>query len=258
MSYAYIGVAAVVGILIGFVTLSIFWISKTVQNNIHRRTLELLTDYEDLLAERSRELALLEARIANAQPQEVAQEAAEQEMLYSEVAPAFVLKAAERISTTSYRDVGLVERYRQIQTAFQCPVEDILSRLPNAGAGGEGGAATRLLQQLDFDTVYNLTTLSGEEQHQLLVEVIPQEAQWIVQEYQEQSRIFNIIEFYTYLQGKADQEPHDTVIRVPVGMAQQVAPPHTVFVEDQGICEGIQVEMGNLLYDFCIKAREIG
>ena len=72
MIYAiYIAAAAVVGVLIGFVVLSVTWLKKTVAKNIRSKTTELISVYDDLLEEKSRELAALEAKQATIPQQSV-------------------------------------------------------------------------------------------------------------------------------------------------------------------------------------------
>ena len=60
MIYAiYIAAAAVVGVLIGFVVLSVTWLKKTVAKNIRSKTTELISVYDDLLEEKSRLFAAI-------------------------------------------------------------------------------------------------------------------------------------------------------------------------------------------------------
>ena len=60
MIYAiYIAAAAVVGVLNGLVILSIAWLRKSVSNNIRSKTTELISVYDELLEEKSSELAAL-------------------------------------------------------------------------------------------------------------------------------------------------------------------------------------------------------
>ena len=59
----YIAAAVAVGLLIGFVTLSIMWLRKSVSENIRSKTVGLLSIYDDLLEEKSRELTAVESEI---------------------------------------------------------------------------------------------------------------------------------------------------------------------------------------------------
>ena len=64
MVYAvYILAAAGVGLLIGFVVLSIALLRKTVSSNIRSKTISLMSVYDELLEQKSRELAQMTADI---------------------------------------------------------------------------------------------------------------------------------------------------------------------------------------------------
>ncbi len=259
MSYAYIGVLLVIALLIGFVSLAILWLARTVSNSVHRRTMDLLSDYDQLYDLRSREIARMERRLAQTNPEtaKVVKEETPQ-VVERDVAPPFLMGVAERISTTQYRDGATASIYRQIRNAFQLRPSDVMDSLPNGGAGGTGGVATKLLQDLGYETVYELATMSGEDQYTLLESSLDEKTKPLLIAYGKSGSKFRILDFYAYLQDLADQEPRQTVIHVPVGTTVGKLPPQCVVVEEQDICEGFQVEVGAMLYDYCIKAREIG
>ncbi len=258
MSYAYIGVLLVMALLIGFVSLAVLWLARTVSNSIHRRTMDLISDYDDLFDQRSREIARMERRLA--QPTDEVEKSGEQAavLVEREVAPPFLMGVAERISTTQYRDAEVGQVYRQIRNAFSQSPAEIMSTLPNGGEGGTGGVATNLLQELNYETVYALATMSGEDQYDLLESTFDDEAKALLTAYGRSGSRFRVLDFYSYVQDLADKEPRKTIVHVPVGTTIETLPPQCEVVEELDICEGIQVELGAMLYDFCIKAREIG
>ena len=115
MIYAiYIAAAAVVGVLIGFVVLSVTWLKKTVAKNIRSKTTELISVYDDLLEEKSRELAALEAKQAAIPQQSVSSrepETAQAEAVAATLPASEMLGMAERSGGAVYRDDTVGKTY---------------------------------------------------------------------------------------------------------------------------------------------------
>lgn len=261
MIYAiYIAAAAIVGVLIGLVILSIAWLRKSVSNNIRSKTTELISVYDELLEEKSSELAALtrqeEALPGRteeplpAQPAQEAQPAAA--MRASEL-----LNIAERAGGAVYRDDTIGSMYLKIRENFSFRLEELLAAV--SGAAQEmGGTAARLLKCLDYDTVYRLSTMFPEEQINILRETLPTEGITLLEAYIERNRTFCALRFYDHLQALADAEPKPIRLRVPAGMAPvQMMRAGVEIIPDEEICEGFQMEADRVLYDYCIKAKEL-
>lgn len=260
MSYAYIAVVIVAVVLIGFVMLSIFWVARSVGNSIRGKTLDIISQYDGLIEVQSQELNRLQTLGRQEELQTPKEQAVPvvSKVSQSSVAPMFVMNTAERISTTEYKDKTAGKLYNQVRTAFTIPPEEIFVQLPGGGIGGEGGPATRLLEELTFDTVFDLSTLEPQTQLALLEEVVPDDAQDLLHAYHQSVRQFNSLDFYCHVQALSQLEPRPTLIRVPKGQKIEQHPANSIVVEDEEICEGMEIEVGNILYDYCIKAREIG
>lgn len=258
MLYAYVGAAAVVGLLIGFVLLCVIWISKKVSDGIRMRTIDLVSAYDTLLETRSRELAEAEEKIKQYQKipaEKVTAEGHTQDAEYT-VPSGPILNAAERIGTAAYRDAAIGRTYQKIKNAFQTEPTEILRALEEEGGGRSVGPATRLLSELPYDTVYQLSTLPGEEQSQLLRECLNNDALALLDDYQMTHKTFSSIGFYDYLQAVAAMEPQRPRLRVSP-LSRSVYPDGIEVIVDPDICEGFQIEFNNTLYDYCIKGREL-
>lgn len=261
MIYAYIAVALVVGLLVGLAALAVAWLAKSVGKSIQTRTLELVSAYDDILEQRSRELAWMEQKKNSVQEQprpEIKQEPRPQTGAREAAARTALLGAVERISSAQYRDNGAARLYRKIRTEFGFSPAEALARIPREELDCRPGPATCLLKDLSFETVFTLSTLPEEEQYRLLMETLAPEQTKLVQEYRDQLGGFKSLGFYDFLREKADGEPHPPRLRVsPMTVCQGI--PHQVeIVEDPAICEGFLLESGNYVYDYCIKTREIG
>lgn len=259
MTYAYIGIVIMAVILIGFVTLSIFWVVRSVGKSIRGKTLDIISQYDGLIEAQSLELTRLHnLETTHTQAPKADVTPVSTTTVQTNVAPMFIMNTAERISTTAYTDHTVGQLYTQIRNAFTATPQEIFAQLPNQGVGGSGGPASHLLEQLTFDTVFELSTLDPATQLSLLEEAVPQEAQSLLQAYQVSVKQFNSLDFYRHLQDLAQLEPRPTVIRVPRGQQVTNRPANSIIMEDDELCEGMEIEVGNVLYDFCIKAREIG
>lgn len=262
MIYAYIAVALVVGLLIGFATLAVVWLAKSVGKSIRSRTLELVSAYDDILEERSRELARIEDR-QRAVQQPVPRKAKEETPPQSPsgegtAARIALLEAVEQISSVQYRDDGAARLYGKIRTGFRFSPRQALERLPRRGKA-EDGPATRLLKELSFETVFALSTLPAEEQRRLLQETLTREQKTLLEEYAAQSGSrFGSLGFYDFLRARASAEPQPPVLRVPPMTEYEGLPAQVQVVEDPAICEGFLLEAENCVFDYCIKTREIG
>lgn len=258
----YIAAALAVGLLIGFVALSIAWLQKTVSSNIRSKTVGLLSVYDDLLEEKSRELAAVEAEIqksVDGQAGEPVEQLKSQNVSQSSVTPlraSEMLDMAERSGGAVYRDDAMGGLYRKIRGNFSFRVEELLPAFRNVYEAG--GAACQLLSALDYDTVFRLSTMPEDDQRMILREALSQEGITLLDAYLETHAEFNVLEFYDNLRSLADMEPKPARLRVPTGVVMdEVTQDSVQIIPDGEICEGFQLEDGNFLYDYCIKAREL-
>lgn len=260
MLYAYIGAAAVIGLLIGVVTLSILWASKVVGQSIRERSIGLISAYDGILEDKSRQLRELEGQVARKREELEALEpepsAAPVQTAAAGLPPSNFLRTAERISLVNYRDSALGELYHKIRKDFTFSPDEVLSALP--GRESLGGPASRLMQELSYDTVCRLSSLPGEEQLELLRQVLPQENRAFLEEYVQSARRFDCVDFYDALQTAAEGEPGPVSLRISAAGQGRRYPKDVRVIVDPDICEGFQVEADNVLYDYCIKAREMG
>ncbi len=256
MSYAiYIAAAAAIGLLIGFVALSIGWLKKTVLRNIRSKTMGLLSVYDELLEEKSREILEAEAEKQRLEEEAAAREA-EPEPLPKEATPAPVY-SGNFGGATAYRDDSLGGVYRKIRHNFSYRIDELIPALSNAAPRSRGPAGV-LLEQLDWDTVYRLATLPPEDQKTVLRESLQGDSLELLEEYPVGSENFSALDFYEHLRALADAEPKSVKLRVsPERWDRDIECEGVEIIADDEICEGFQVEADHLLYDYCIKAREL-
>ena len=139
MAYAiYIAAAAVIGLLIGFVALSVLWLKSTVMKNIRSRTLGLISVYDELLEEKSRELTELAEH--DAWQSGKAEETEAATVGRGNISPrtgegaealsaAQMLQMTERSGGAVYRERTLGSVYRKIRESFAFDPNEILAEL---------------------------------------------------------------------------------------------------------------------------------
>ena len=263
MLYLGIAVAVVSGLLIGFVTLSVIWTAKTVGKNIQERSLDLLSTYDELLENRSRELSALDVELENRkkeledQPEENGDEQTAAKAEEPTGDPVAFLRAAEQLSTTPYQDSGAGETYQRIRQTFAAITDEAVRKLVEQSRAEPETGAGALLKDLPFDTVYQLSTLPADEQLRLLREVVPTSSRAVLERYAASAPLFDSIAFYDALKAAAAAETGTARLRV-APQDIKLYPASLDVTVDEDICEGFQVEMDNVLYDYAIKTREIG
>ena len=265
MVYAvYILAAAAVGLLIGFVVLSIALLRKTVSSNIRSKTISLMSVYDDLLDQKSRELSRLAADNNRSTEDSsvdgkihVPQHISSCQPAAPQLGAAEIMNMAECSGGVLYRDEAMGGMYQKIRRNFSFLLDELLPAFSSAPKNLTGPAG-HLLSELDYDTVYRLSTLPGKYQEMVLREVLTEDEVPLLCAYMENNKEFNVLEFYYCLRTIADSEPKAARLRVPAGMVSGMMTGDGVeIIPDEGICEGFQLEEGNLLYDYCIKTREL-
>ncbi len=260
--FIYIAAALVIGLLIGFVALSVSWLRKTMLQNIRSHTLDLLSHYDEILETKSRELSDLEDEISireadEADRPEERMDSADRNNAEASVTVQTLIQVAERASAVSYRDAAAGKLYYEIKQSFAFQLDELLPSMPVQNPASAGAAET-LLKELDFDTVYQLSTLTEQEQMTVLSECLSDAGCQLLADYLTVHPQFTALGFYDYLKSRAAEESQAVRVYVPADMSREagVREQATVSV-DREICEGFQVEMGGKLYDYCIKVKEL-
>lgn len=261
MVFKWIAIAVVVCLMMGFVLVSVIWTAQVVSRNIRKRTIDLLSFYDGVLEQRGREISRREKQIEEKLEAASTTVAAVQEIPASSEAepvnPSSFLKAAEQICLTDYQTEGMSEAYRRIRQNFAAPTPQFVQELSGKTVQNMDTRARRILDILPFDAVYELSSLPESDQLSLLRETIPADVRSFLEEYVESAGRFDAIAFYDAVRSAAQSQQCEPVLHVSAHDAGQYPEGIKVTV-DEGICEGYQYELGNVLYDFSIKTGEIG
>lgn len=262
--FGYIGASVLLVLLISFTTVALRWSSKRVSKMIQDNTLDLISSYDEVLNLKSHELALVEAELEDKRSQLALLEeeraragrSADAQAACPADNGASLVRAALRNSQNSYVDTSLGESYRKVKDSFSFSQGDVANMVPPSQGAVRPGPATRLLEELSSETVFQLSTLGSEQQLEMLRDVGNEEVSALLDGYCGMNRRFDVIGFYDYLKAVSATEPH--LARVYVGEDRRDLKVRGAEVLlDEGICEGFQIEKDGVMYDYALHTREV-
>ena len=262
MIYLYVGAAIIVGLLIGFVALSVKIVAEKVSASIRERAAELLSTYDKLVEKKSKELRKLNSAVdrKTKELEELGGTAADiasaQDPSGDAAANAgYVLNVAEMMGSASYQDPRTGAVYQKIRSNFNHdPLRVITEVVPGVG---EKGPATKILEQLSYDTIFKLSALSEEQQLEVLDESLDYEGRLLLHDYAAKTKKFQAIAFYDHLLNLSQSEPQTVKLKVSPHQRLPLLPSGVEVEVDEDICEGFEIEANNNLYDYCVRKSEI-
>ena len=250
MIYAYIGAALAVGLLIGIIALAIKWMSYRVTRNISRKTVGLISAYDELLEIKSEEL--------QKKTEEVSEDTVTSVAVPEKKDPEndrLILNYAELMNSSTYLGADYGTVYKRIREGFSTKPEEAIMK--HVRGIPEEGPAAQLLKELDYETVYRLSTLGRDRQLEVLGQSLEGSQLKLLESFCDTHKNFSVIEFYDYLKTEAEKEPHKATIYVSGRDACRRYPESVNVVVDEDICEGFRIEADNTIYEYSIKEREM-
>ncbi len=252
----FIAVAVVLVLMIGFLFVSLRGITRRLGKEAQSNAIRQVDLFDDLIAKKEAELQSVNMRLAflkkNAHPHErVVREPQKrpQESIYFEVLQ------------SDFIDRNLFDYYREIKKAFDVNKEAYLRSVLAEhedfarGANPEYG---RIAEMFSFDARFKLLTLEDDDQQQLLRQVLSAAQQRLLDTFIEEDGAYSGLGFFDWLEAKAAVNRTDIVVRTGCcGEDYACVDSRIKTVVDTGICEGVQVALGNTLYDYSIQDMEI-
>lgn len=243
----------------------IFYILRTAvrmtEHQIREHFVRSLNVYEGEIEEKQRQSRELDERLGD-----LKQEAADMEGIVDVLKNSPFYHPQKRegeklVPLARYVDKDFFDDYRKAKDLMkELDKEEILksvqSRLHYNGSLRRYHTIEKLLETLNFNTVYQLETLSSEEQLMILDETLAKEEQEIFLEYVrmlEDPFRFEILSFMDWLRFQKSQE--DPVLYVYTGEKDEKLENVGEQVQvcyDQTICEGMRLVYQNQVYDYSI------
>ncbi len=250
MNDTFLAVLILMVVLIGIVFLILHSLAVSAGIRIRSDMTRLLQSYDKLVEKKTEQVRRLQAEkealeaALESQPEPAAAVPQAQETAYgtASIPPS----AAYRTSVFGEGYGAIRDKFRMSEQEQDFIVEQVL-RETRDEMEGRGALASRLREKLSFDTVFRLSQMSGREQLELLDTTLDDQDWTLLRDYWDgcgEDAEFSVTAFCDWLDSVAMLESDAVVVRGS-GAA------------GEALCEGIQIVVGNRLYDYGINEREI-
>lgn len=261
MNYIYIATVLVMLILILLTGMSIMILVNNTSKNIRDKTMELISIYDGILEGKSQELHLTKVQIESAaqkhaQPNEGAKETISTTIHQPQGLSMNSVGTVENIEKANYVNTEVASLYQLIRQHFSHDAKKLLKDFPEDIKNPKKGIYSNLLEELSYENMYDLSFLSCKEQVDCLLETLDSCYHELIHQYEENNN-FSSIEFYAYLQEQSAMEGKQAIVYVsPAAKIKEIEGVQVKI--NEAICEGIQIEINHVLYDYAIQKKEIG
>ena len=261
MVYQLIGAALIIGLLVCFSVLAILWLSKVVTTSIKKKTVDLFSTYDYILEEKTRNandlIAEMKAENLDKTDKGNNQKIAESQKPKEEnkVVKNYTSFPSQMFNST-YRDKNIGNLYSKIRSGFTTKPCEVLPKI-QLEKSIKSQTAEKILEDISFDNFYRLTCLDEEEQIALLRDVFTSDQIKLLNEYIASTNKFSSIKFYEFLNDIHERNSNSLILRVSPSCDVSNIPQDVKLIVDPLILEGFEIEAGNTIYDFGLRAREI-
>ncbi|MDR1293198.1 MAG: hypothetical protein LBJ91_07395 [Clostridiales Family XIII bacterium] len=166
------------------------------------------------------------------------------------------------VATADYKDPDFPVDYREIREHFvydkRAKLESILETLPAEREGAEIQAARRILGSVDAEDAFQLATLSGHEQFDILKDAFDEDEQRLLYSYARGREVFEGFDFISWVRRFVFECGADVVVRTAGADDDFNAVDGRVSTEyDAALCEGMYIMANGKMYDYSIRNKEI-
>lgn len=263
MWYIFIAVLAVIAAMLVFLMMAIRLLSSQARTSLDSYFMKNLKVYEELADNRNRDLAELEAKIAEEekrlrQLQRRSEQLEEVRNLTGGQTQTAGNSAVLSMVQAVYRDADFMDDYAYVRRNMKFSTEEILNNVQRRIAFREDGKVPvyeEMLKKFSGDTLYEIVTLPEEELREFLETVLAPSEQNALKEYMEESgeEELNLLEFLDYLKNYV--RAHQNVVHIRkgrTGVLKTAVGSNVVIEEDDSIHEGLKIIYKTQLYDYSI------
>lgn len=263
MNITLLAVGLVMVLMIGFVLLILHGLSVSAGIKIRKDMIKLLESYDNVVDAKSRQIKQLQAQLEQLRQEQARLEeeailpadSGGRETAAGEETPVMLPDAAD------YRHSDFADVYSTIRENFRVNIQDCGSLIEQVAQEtenhptGRGALAAELYKALSYETVFRMVQLPAQQQLEMLDTSLSDDDWTLLRDYCEmtQGRAFDVTRFRDWLGELAAMENNDIQVRVG---DEQLARKEDAQLCPK-ICEGVQIVVGNKLYDYSINEREI-
>ncbi len=250
-------IAALVVMLI--MTLFAFIILRIVAMNtgnvLRDNVVKQLQSYDSIIRRKESELTEIKKQIENEQKRLTEQ--GKVDSCYEQPPGGTIITA-----TAEYCNYDFLSDYRNIKNTFLFPKAAILAEIRQDNKEAEQRALYRIYEsicdKLTLDIVYKLSVCTGEEQLEILMDILSKEEQSLLEEFNKQKEPFDCLQFYHWLQVQLQLKDYRLYVKTGEKSDSFQELGDNINTEyDEELCEGFQVMLGSRLYDYGIRRCEL-
>ncbi len=167
------------------------------------------------------------------------------------------------IYSGDFLDSDFPQKYQIIRSFFGQGHQQYIKKLIEREKAGQTDTYAffikQFLEHFSLNERYNLSTLEEQDQLTFLEEVLNTEEFRLVKNFKELHATFDCLKFFDWLEEEAFRFDSSIIVRTARQNESFDKLDKRIRIHyDSNICEGLQIIMGNKLYDFAICKREIG
>jgi hypothetical protein len=260
MTAVFISIFLVMGVMIYFIIISLRLVIENATKKVNAYFLSKLSEYDDDFQKKIDEIQNLEFS-----KEELKQEIRMLQMDHNSLGTSrfYRPRPVERdifIPTARYIDNVFFEDYKLVKNLLIIDKEEIirtiLDKFPYAGDKKRYNAAKSILQTLNFEAVYDLSSLPEETQLKLLDEELKREEKKLLKEYLEpllEAKEFNLLGFLNWINEVITKE--SPILMAYLGEKDEdysYIADNVICQFDSNVCEGIRIVYQNRLYDYSV------
>lgn len=227
---------------------------KNMVGTINKETksyfVDKLQNYDDLIKIKEEKLAEIEKAISEKEEKEEINNNEIQTKNYN---------VELDIDVPNYSNEDIFKQYKKINETFIVKEKEIILDFIDKNLDTSDlklyNTLDSLNNKLKFDKMYELSTLSSDEQINILKEVINDDELNLLNKYIDNiTNEFNVLEFNKYID--AEMIKHDPVIYIKTGNKNDNFDNFGKYVKtvyDDNICAGIQIIYKNKIYDYALE-----
>lgn len=229
-------------------------ISYTVGKKIHFDVIKMVSAYDSLIDEKSKQLQLLNSKISNDDIEDEANDVqkVQIEPILQNVKTDFIIKAR-------YVDDNFPNSYKLVRNEFKLDKVGIINTFKeNHKNEKDENIYNSILEKISFETFYNIATLDCDKQISVFKEYFNNEEKEIIDDFSKKNKNFKALVFYNYLKNKAKTCDNRIYIRTSDPKADYNFLGSGIATQyDNNLCEGFCIVSKEYLYDYSIAKMEI-
>lgn len=260
MIAVFIAIFLVMGVMIYFIAVSLMLVVENSTKRVNAYFLSKLGEYDEDFEKKIVEMEDLEDQRESLKQEirilQMDHKALETSRFYR---PRPVMRDTY-IPIARYIDNGFFEDYKKAKTLLVMDkaeiIRNIMEKFPYTGDLKKYKTANKILEKLNFQAVYDLSSLPESTQLEVLDEALTKTEKLLLKEYmdeKENNDCFDLLDFLSWTEQVVNKESPQLLAAIGEKDEDYSDVAENVVCRfDQNVCEGIRIIYQNKLYDYSI------